>query len=417
MKRWLLTWELGHGLGHLAGLTATARQALLHGIEPVIASSHELPDSVTLPSGTRFLLAPAWPLVAQQFNGTSSMAELLFDQGFAQPDVLATKVQGWRDLIEIVAPSAVLADHAPTALLTAKALAIPTVQLGTGFAIPATDGHGTLPSFRDWETPNRQRMEQAETAINEALRHAAARTGLPLSPSTATLYDAPAVIRSVPMLDHYSPSLRANAEQPHYCGPLELASANQTTLIPAWPGAAAQQRRRILAYLKASHPLTLPILNALAKMQGNHAISALVYVAGAEGIGNPHANMHIQNTPLPFKELLQGSNEQHGATLVIHQGGIGASSQALLAGVPQLLLPDMAEALITARTLVRERVAELLRPESSRELVQQTLEQMIDGDQYRDRAALLAKQNDAFLGNNESLLWRLLTLAMPATTF
>lgn len=419
MKRWLLSWELGHGLGHLAALTAVARQALRHGIEPVIAASQALPESITLPVGTRFLLAPAWPRVAQPLTGTSSMSELLFDQGFAQPDALAKKVQGWRDLIEIVGPSAVLVDHAPTAMLTAKALLIPTVQLGTGFAIPPTDGHCAMPSFRDWETPNKPHMAQAELALNQALQQAAARTGLPLNSSIAALYRAPAVIRSLPMLDHYSPSLRAAGDAPQYCGPLELASfsASGDALIPNWPVAAGHQRNRILAYLKVTHPLTLPILNALASLPAHSAISALVYVEGAEGIGNPHANMHIQNTPLPFKKLLQRSMAQPGATLVIHQGGIGASSQALLAGVPQLLLPDMAEAFITARTLVRERTAELLRPEASREQVQQMLEQMINGAHYRDRAALLAKQNEAFSGDNEAHLWRLLTLAIAESAF
>ena len=417
MKRWLLSWELGHGFGHLAGLTAVARQALLHGIEPVIASSQPLPETTTLPAGTRFLLAPAWPRVTQPLTGTSSMSELLFEQGFAQPDALAAKVQGWRDLIEIVGPSAVIIDHAPTALLTAKALKIPTVQLGTGFAVPPSDGHSAMPSFRDWEAPNGPRMAQAELAINEALLNAAARTGLPLSSSTAALYRAPAVIRSLPMLDHYSPSLRAAGQAPNFCGPLEIASSDGDTRFPVWPGATGQQRGRILAYLKVSHPLTLPILNALATLQTHSAISALVYVEGAQGIGNPHANIHIQNTPLPFKKLLQGSTAQPGATLVIHQGGIGASSQAVLAGVPQLLLPDMAEAFITARTLVRERTAELLRPEASREQVQQVLAQMIDAEHYRDRAALLAKQNDAFAGDNEARLWRSLNLAIFELTF
>ncbi|MBC7710299.1 MAG: hypothetical protein H7203_09570 [Rhizobacter sp.] len=421
MKRWLLSWELGHGLGHLAALTAVARQALLHGIEPIIASSQPLPETVTLPAGARFLLAPTWPRVTQPLTGTSSMSELLFEQGFAQPDALVAKVQGWRDLIEIVGPSAVIVDHAPTALLTAKALKIPTVQLGTGFAVPPSDGRSAMPSFRDWEAPNGLRMAQAELAINKALLHAAARTGLPLSTSTAALYCAPAVIRSLPMLDHYSPSLRAACGAPSFCGPLELTRSGTTasgaSRIPDWPGAAGHKHRRILAYLKVSHPLTLPVLNALASLQAHSAVSALVYVEGAEGVGNPHANIHIQNTPLPFKQLLQGSTAQPGATLVIHQGGIGASSQALLAGVPQLLLPDMAEAFITARTLVREQVAELLRPEASRERVHQMLKQMIDGKHYRDRATLLAKQNDAFAGDNGAQLWRLLTLAIPESFF
>jgi hypothetical protein len=423
MKRWLLAWELGHGLGHLAGLTAAARQALLHGIEPVIASSTPLSESITLPAGCRFLLTPPWPVVAQPWVGTSSLTELLFDQGFAQPEPLATRVQRWRDVIDLVAPSAVLTDHAPTALLTARALAIPAVQLGTGFAIPPVKVSSGLPSFRDWEAPNTQRMAQAESAIAEALRHACVITGLPLAGSVSALYDSPAVIRSVPMLDHYPPSLRGETGEtgkaPSYCGPLELAAASSDTSIPVWPGAAGHQGARILAYLKAAHPLTLPLLNALAQRPGQPSISALVYVEGAQGIGNPHAHIHIQNTPLPFNALLQGTSTQPGAELVIHQGGIGASSQALLAGVAQLLLPDMAEAFITARTLLREGVAELLRPEASGELLKKTLERMIDADRasYRARAAGVAAQNAAFAGDNSVLMWRQLTQLLPSTAF
>lgn len=403
MTRWVLAWEMGHGLGHLAGLMAVARQAMLHGIEPVIVASAALPERITLPPGTRFLLAPAWSPVAQPLPGTSSMTELLFEQGFGQAQLLAARVRYWRDLIEMVAPSALIADHAPAALLTAHALGIPVVQLGTGFAVPPTDGVSALPSFRDWEPPNGVRMAQAESVVTLALAEASALTGLPLAASVAALYNTPAVIRSVPLLDHYPPKLRR--QTPAYCGPLELASSANDTSIPAWPGAASPQHPRILAYLKAAHPLTLPLLNALAQQR----TSVLVYVEGAQGIGNPHAHIHIQSTPLPFKALLHGTRTQPGATLAIHQGGIGASSQALLAGVPQLLLPDMAEAFITARTLVREGVAELLRPEASRETVQATLAQMIDGDRYRARAIEVAADNAAFAGDNEAMLWQQLS--------
>jgi hypothetical protein len=403
MTRWLLAWEMGHGLGHLAGLMATARQALVHGIEPVIVASTPLPERITLPVGTRFLLAPAWAPVGQPLAGTSSMTELLFEQGFGHAPLLAARVRYWRDVIDLVAPSALIADHAPAALLTARALGIAAVQLGTGFAIPPTDSVSALPPFRDWEPPNVARMAQAESAVTRALAEASALTGLPLTASVAALYNAPAVIRSVPLLDHYPATLRGASQ--HYCGPLELASPMSDASIPAWPGAASHQRTRILAYLKAAHPLTLLLLNALTHLQ----VSALVYVEGAQGIANPHAHIHIQSTPLPFKALLSG------ATLAIHQGGIGASSQALLAGVAQLLLPDMAEAFITAQTLVRRGVAELLWPEASRETVQATLAQMIGDERHRTRAKKIAADNVAFAGDNEALLWRQLTglLANP----
>ena len=409
MSRWLLAWELGHGLGHLAGLVALAQQALRHGIEPVIASCKPLPPSVVLPVGARYLLAPALPSTSAPMAGTSSMTELLFEQGFADTDALVSGVQRWRDLIEIVAPDALVADHAPTALLTARALGVAAVQLGTGFAIPPSHGSGALPSFRSWETPNVQRMAQAESAISLALQQAAARTGLPLLTSVAALYDTPWVIRSVAMLDHYAATLRGQTRYPaRYCGPLELATTAAATATPAWPGATngSRDRARVLVYLKAAHPLTLPLLNALAVHRGGVAISALVYVEGAEGVGNPHNHIHIQNTPLPFKALLASAH------LAIHQGGIGTSSQALLAGVPQLVLPEMAEAFITARTLVAEGVAALLRPEASLEAVQQSLSALLDNGRYRQTAAELAARNAPLAGDNSALLWRLINEAL-----
>ncbi len=410
MKRWLLAWEMGHGLGHLAGLVAVARQALLHGIEPIIAASKPLPSSVQLPAGVRFLLAPAVATISAPRVGTSSMTELLFEQGFAQADALVNSVQRWRDVIDLVAPSVLVADHAPTAMLTARALGVACIQLGTGFAIPPSHGTGSLPSFRTWETPNTQRMAEAEAAISVALQHAATRTGLPLVTTVAALYDTPSVIRSVPMLDHYAATLRGECRHPaRYCGPLELAAnaAGATALPPDWPGASSPHSTRVLAYLKAAHPLTLPLLNALAQHRADKAISSLVYVEGAEGVSNPHSNIHIQNTPLPFKTLLAS------AQCVIHQGGVGASSQALLAGVPQLLLPDMAEAFITARTLVAEGVAELLRPETSIDALRTCLTSLFSSTRYAQRAALLAQENSALSGDNESLMWRLMTEALP----
>lgn len=409
MSRWLLAWEMGHGLGHLAGLMALAQQALLHGIEPVIASCKPLPSSVLLPAGARFLLAPTLPSLSAPMAGTSSMTELLFEQGFGHAEALVSGVQRWRDLIEIVAPDALVADHAPTALLTARALGVAAVQLGTGFAIPPSRGTGALPSFRTWETPNAQRMAQAESTISVALQQVAARTGLPLATSVAALYDTPWVIRSVPMLDHYATALRGQSSHPaRYCGPLELATA-AASATPDWPGTTGTEHARVLVYLKAAHPLTLPLLNALALHRGRATISALAYVEGAEGVGNPHANIHIQNTPLPFKTLLASAH------CVIHQGGIGASSQALLAGVSQLVLPDMAEAFITARTLVAEGVAELLRPEASRDAVQQCLSSLLDSGRYRHRAGELAASNATFSGDNSALLWRLINDALAPT--
>ena len=148
------------------------------------------------------------------------MTELLASHGFASERTLLPMLRAWRDLLTLLKPDAVIVDHGPGALAVAQALGVPVVQLGTGFAIPPANG-AKLPSFRTWETPDGLAMTRAEINVSQALAAVSRTLDLPRLPqSAAAIYRAPAVLRTLPCLDHY-PRRGTDAL---YCGPLEVAT-------------------------------------------------------------------------------------------------------------------------------------------------------------------------------------------------
>lgn len=406
--RWLLAWEMGSGLGHWAGLTAVASQALARGIEPVMVVPTLAPSGLRAPEGARLIACP--PMV-QQGNapgGTSSMTELLATQGFGNSQTLEPPLRAWRDLITLLQPDAVIADHAPGALAVAQALAVPAVQLGTGFACPPAN-EARLPSFRTWETPDGLAMTRAEINVSQALAAVSRALDLPRLPqSAAAIYRTPAVLRTLPGLDHYP----ARPPGARYCGPLEVASDEGSTgTAPAWPedtvAAERSRRKRVLVYVKADHPHAVMIMQALA---GRPDVFVHAYIANVGTINNVAKNIAVHPKPLPLKSMLPE------ADLLIHHGGAGATSQALLAGVPQLLLPQMAEQFLTGRLLENLAAGQLLWGNQDGNAIAQALHQALQSAALRDGARKAAADHAQFGGDNAARALQMIDESLRSPT-
>jgi hypothetical protein len=399
-QRWLLAWELGAGLGHWAGLTAIARQALQHDIEPIMVVPTLSPSGMSAPAGVRVIACPPLTSTAAANHGTSSMTEALATYGFANEKTLAPALRAWRDLMLLLAPDAVVTDHAPCALAVAQALKIPVVQLGTGFAIPPAH-ESKLPSFRTWETPDGLAMTRAEINVSQALAAASRSLNLPgLPQSAAAIYRAPSVLRTLPSLDHYA--TRATAAQ--YCGPLEVASdvTHQTT--PAWPDDVVRgERKRVLAYIKADDPLAVPIMQALALRRD---VFVHAYIANAQQMNNQTKNLSVHSAPLPLKAMLPS------ADLLVHHGGAGATSQALLDGVPQLLIPQMAEQFLTGLRLDALTAGVQFFGQQSTESIARVLNHALTSDTLREGAQRAAQANAIFAGDNATRAWNMVCAAL-----
>ena len=322
-----LAWELGGGLGH-AGRLKTLSHALL-------ARGHQVSLSLRDLGHTRRLLAvlpvpkfqaPVWlhrtmGMPANQ----ASLAEILIPSGYLEAAGLDGLVDGWRALFSATRPDLVVGDYAPTALLAARSLGLPTASVGIGFYSPPPGR--ALPDLRPWEQLGTARLAAAEAHL---LRTANAVLAGHRAPALARacdllLGDLP-LLCTWPELDHYGrPAASAQWYGPNF--------VPQTGTAPYWPEGSGP---KVFAYLKREHEAHGAVLQALADA-GCRVCCYLPEVAS--GMAPPVMAPAIvySRTPVSLDAAMAE------ADLCVCHGGEATLVQALLAGVPVLMLPMQLE--------------------------------------------------------------------------
>ena len=204
--KFLLTWELGRGHGHQLQLEKLCSFLIARGHSSVIYS----PDHTAL-TGESNAQYPT--------SGLKSWADLLLGSGFSDLEFTAAKLDKWRLIFQQEKPDAIIADHAPFALIAAYGMQIPRIEFGSAFTIPSRGnptGHfdNSLPPFNE---------DELISKINTLL---AGRNWSALD-SLDTLY-ACSMVRcatGIPLLDHYGPR-----KDIAYTG----AFASGTGISPTW---------------------------------------------------------------------------------------------------------------------------------------------------------------------------------------
>lgn len=339
MARFLLAWELGANLGHLTRLRPVA-QALQ-------ARGHEVVYALRDVSGSRAVLGAPRATVLQAplaLNAAPraawTLADVLLSCGYASAPALAGLVDAWSALMGLAGCDALVADHAPTALLAARAAGIPALHIGHGFSVPPRQS--PLPVFRDWVAAAPQHAAQADAqalaSVNAVL---AERRAAPLSQLCELFHPERTLLCTWPELDHYAGLGRSAAD---YHGPDCDVGPGQDVHWPAAPGP------RVFAYLRASHPDTAEVLRAL------HAL-ALPSVCFVPDAGKALADVAAAPTLRLSTEPLHMQQALAGCALLVCHAGQATVAQGLRLGIPSLLLPVHAEQFLLARQLQRHGAA------------------------------------------------------------
>lgn len=337
MARFLLCWEFGGGLGH-AGRLKPLAEGLMQAGHTVDLALREIVHTRALLQdlGARVLQAPLW---THQTVGlphpTVSLAEILIGNGYLRADTLDALVAGWRSLMNLTRPDVIVADYAPTATLAARILGIPVATVGLGFYLPpeATP----IPPFRIWEPITPGRVAYADRTVretvNQVLRDQGAR---PVTHLAEILRGDLPLLCTWPEMDHYQRGALPAGQRYH--GPNFLPSWGET---PVWPEGQGPQ---VFAYLRTTHPDHAALLQALADA-GCRTLCYMPEVAA--GKPPPVVSPHIRYSagPVHLGQALPACK------LVICHGGEATLAQALLHGVPLMLLPTQAEQFLMSQRM------------------------------------------------------------------
>lgn len=321
----LLAWELGANLGHLGRQLPIALALREQGHTPIFAvADTALARRLLTPNGLRFVQAPVAPEMPRLHRPPASYDEILLGAGFHEPSILAGRVQAWMHLYDFVQPHAMLADHAPTALLAARLSGVPRVAFGSGFEIPPTQS--PHPCFRPWEDVGARRLRQAEQRVLVAMNEVCREHGYePLAAAHELFAGAVKAFATLPELDHYG--IRKGER---YLGPIFSQLGGRQVVWPDGEGG------RVLAYLRPNVPGFAAMVRMLEKRR---APSILVVPAAPHDWIAQHSTdcLAIYGEALDLTPLLEHCD------VGVSYGGNGSLSQFLLAGVAQLALPGNVE--------------------------------------------------------------------------
>ncbi|QPI73404.1 glycosyltransferase [Sphingobium sp. Cam5-1] len=243
----------------------------------------------------------------------SSLAEILAQIGFADPQLLGPVVRAWERLIGKVQPSVILSDAAPSLNIAASGR-LPVIVIGNGWTVPPD--RAELPPLL--ATGDASQIKLASAHILDAVERVAKRN---IVHFPALLRGVANYICTLKMLDPYN---FCRDEALHWSPEIEPPSKD-----------AVPSRDMVLIYLPMKHPAIQPLIKVA------HAVPMQQYAYFGGARYPETGNLQVSPTPIDFRA------EVPGCRLIVHHGGLGTALQALVQGVPQIICPaDLEKSLI-----------------------------------------------------------------------
>jgi len=229
-------------------------------------------------------------------------------------------------------------DYAPAAQLAVQLLGLPAFQITNGFDAPPPDCpvYGITARGPRLERINAQKLAKISGVLAQVGQDVMGRHG----PSLEDYFHYPIkVYDGIPQTDPYGPR-----EDGIYVGPLVNLQADAVS----WPDQAVSQARvpKLFAYLREISNIN-EWLDALSRVQ---ASTLCVWPDATDNLIARHSNsrLRIVRHPVSLSQALAQ------ADAVLNYGSTTTVAQVLLAGKPQLMLPQDVEKTLVARKVVQQ---------------------------------------------------------------
>lgn len=370
-------WELGAGLGHVGAFLPLARalRARGHAVSCAVNSTAAAARLLD-PDGFAWLQAPTCP--EQRRDGPPlSYADILLRFGYASAADLYGLAVAWRELLRLTGAECMLADHAPTALLAARSLGLPTVLYSSGFCVPPP--RAPTPAMRDWQPAPAPQLLALEKLACDNVNHVLARFGRPGIDGIHRLFEvAEDTLLGFPELDHYPDRGPAR-----YWGNLPDAGVGAS---PAWPQAPG---KKLFAYLRRECRHHEAVLAALQQL----GLPAIVFFPHApdellQRFAAPH--LAFSRTPVDLAAAAEA------AAAAITYASLSTTTRFLLAGKPILLLPWHLEQFMMARRGAAMGAGLVVDPERPVSDLSGALRHLLESADFTANARSFARKYAAF---------------------
>lgn len=268
---------------------------------------------------------------SQGTNGLS-WAHWMQAHGFADVELMRTRFEWCLATLNITRPALVVADYAPTMLMAARTLGIPSVETGSAYGLPPSH----LDVLPDLLTVAQALTQKAEVvlaepaeqiALRDSINSALCPLGLPPLQRLAEVYTSDlALPRGVDIWDPY-----AGARHRPLLLPLERM-----------PPLAGRDATEVFIYLPKLAFKEPALLEALGRLPFPACLVApdLSAPLAAQIAKSPH--LRISNRLLGQAEIVARSR------VILCAGQAGTLALAVLAGIPVLALPTHQEQLSNA---------------------------------------------------------------------
>jgi hypothetical protein len=260
-----------------------------------------------------------------------SYVDVLINQGLADIFGLKSRISAWREIFELVQPSVIIADHAPTVLLTRKLYKnVLSIAAGDGFAVPPIQR--PFPPFSEkCPYPTEVLISRETTLLSSVLNPVLQDlSGTPMENCQELFSTDTQWLFGLPELDHY----QCQRSQP-YLG----ASPSMGGAPAFWPTGSGP---RVFLYTK-NHPAVPHLLKLLKKLGWPTLIYAPEWSPELQQAAKA-PNLHMSADPLDLEDV--GRN----CDFAINNGGLNGVIELLFQGIPQLLLPLHIEQTMFTRT-------------------------------------------------------------------
>jgi len=370
----LFAWEMGSNYGHLTRDLPLARLLRDQGHKVVMAVPNlRLAWNILKHEGLTIVQSPILRSNIERSTAPINYPDLLIHEGYDDAVFLNGAVHGWKGLLEILTPSLVVFNHAPTALIAARILDIPVMMIGTGFEIPPQ--MSPMPSFRPMQNLPSSVLAQPENFILDQIRPILASYGKQITTLSQLFYDSKTLLSTFSELDPFGP--RPSVE---YIGSVfSIPNASQVEWQTSKPV-------RIFVYLRTTNFEVEKYLSVLNKL--NAEVICSIPGAPPDWV-KKYSSLKIITNTIDLSELL---NKASGVVTY----GPGTLATALLAGVPVLLIPQMQEQYLTGLRLESIGAGFMLNTSASEFVFFESLKSLIENPQYRQSANLFSQKYRQF---------------------